>query len=97
MTTYTPEYIKEMLNTNDKWLCRGIIAIYNKQTADEKEAETTKHSNGVGFSGCDAEILSSFAKQLLAGRSLSNKQREISRKKIVKYAKQLATIANGGA
>jgi hypothetical protein len=67
----TKQFIKEKLLTDDRWLVRGILAIYNLQTDQEKAAEATLKHNGVGFNGCDAYILSSFAKQLQAGRTLS--------------------------
>src|SRR5580765_2812852 len=63
---YTTDEIKAKLQTSDKWLIRGLLAIYAKQTADERASENTTHQNGVGFNGTDANILSSFAKQVLA-------------------------------
>lgn len=86
-----------------EWVVRGLEAIYERQTADEKEAEATSHHNGVGFNGIDAAILSSFAKQVKAWkakpegarypRPLSEKQLALARKKMKKYAGQLARIA----
>jgi hypothetical protein len=89
----TKEFIKTMLLSNSNWLYRGIVAIFNKQTAEEKAAETTKDDNGVGFNGVDAYMLSSFAKQIIQGRTLSPKQLAIARKKMPKYAGQLIQIA----
>lgn len=89
--------IKEKLMAGDRiWIERAVIAIFNKQTATEQEVETTNRVNGVGFTGADAKILSSFAKQLLKNknRHLSEKQFVIAKKRIVKYAGQLAKIAN---
>lgn len=96
---YTPEFIKAAMLRNDaigyKWLTRAIQAIWNFQTNDEQMTDETRHSNNVGFNGADANILSSFARQLQAGRNLSIKQLAIAKKKMPKYAKQLARIANG--
>jgi hypothetical protein len=47
----------------------------------------------VGFTGTDAEILSSFSKQLIEKGWLSPKQMVIVRKKIKKYENQMAKIA----
>jgi hypothetical protein len=88
------ENIRELLNKNDKMIEKSIVKIFENQTADEQSTEETSHDNGIGFSGCDAKILSSFAKQILEGRILSSKQLEIARKKMMKYAGQLARIAN---
>lgn len=89
----TKQLIVEKLLTDNRWLARGIIAIYAKQTYEEQNAEATLKNNGVGFNSIDAYILSSFAKQLSQGRTLSQKQITIARKKMPKYASQLLTIA----
>jgi hypothetical protein len=91
--TLTKEFIKEKLVTDQRWLMRGITAIFEKQTYDEQQSETTKEDNGVGFNSTDAYILSSFAKQIKAGRTLSIKQLAIAQKKMPKYAGQLLNIA----
>jgi hypothetical protein len=91
---WTAAEVKEELKTKNSWLCHGIVAIYQRQTADEQAAETTIENNGVGFNGCDGEFLSSVAKQLLAGRKLSERQVTVCRKAMLKYAGQLSKIAN---
>jgi capsule polysaccharide modification protein KpsS len=98
MTTWKKDEIKEKLMMGDvRWIERAVIAIFNKQTENEKEVESTNMRNNVGFTGADAKILTSFAKQLLKNknRHLSDKQMAIAKKRIVKYAGQLAKIANG--
>lgn len=90
---YDPGAIVFLLLNNDRALYRGIVAIYRRQTDQEKKSEATLVHNGKGFTGCDAAILSSFAKQLLRGWNLSPKQIAIARKKMPKYAKQLILVA----
>ena len=85
--------IKIKLITDVKWLYRGILAIYEMQTLEEQSVENTLESNGVGFNGSDANLLSSFAKQLLQRGELSEKQRILARSKMVKYSSQLLKIA----
>jgi hypothetical protein len=93
--------IRAKLETSDKWLIRGILVIYERQTAAEKESEETVENNGIGFNGFDAQKLSSFAEQILAwqrGEStyrnpLSGPQLAAARRKMLKYAGQLAKIA----
>ena len=96
---WTKEEIKEKLEANNSssviWIQRGILAIYAKQTEDEKFEKSTNYNNNVGFTGVDAKILSSFAEQLIKGWTLSKKQIEIAKKKMPKYAGQLSKIANG--
>ncbi len=92
---WTKIEIRAKLETNDKWLCKGLVAIFNKQTEDEKSAGTTAHDNGIGFNGSDAFILTSFAMQYIERGFLTPKQLVITRKKMLKYAGQLVKIANG--
>lgn len=86
-------FIKEKLATDMDWLKRGVLAVYALQTAQEQSAQGTVEQNGVGFSGADGEFLSSIAEQLKKGRPLSAKQLPWVRKKMVKYAGQLAELA----
>lgn len=92
---WTKAEIREKLASNDNWLVRGLLAIFSRQTASEQEAGVTSEDNGIGFNGADAEILSSFAKFYAKNGYLSPKQREIARKKMLKYAGQLEKIAKG--
>lgn len=87
--------IREMLLFDDHWLERGILAIYKQQTTTEQQVNETIELNGVGFNGCDAEFMSSLAKWLLSGRHLSARQRDVARKRMVKYSGQLEKIAKG--
>ena len=78
-----------------------MVAIYERQTADEQASEETRENNGIGFSGCGCMHSFQFAKQILEwkrGEStyrtpLSPRQTEIARKKMKKYAGQLSRIA----
>lgn len=106
---WTKDSIKaKMSQTNpegDMWVVRGMLAILQWQTAEEKANGMTVEDNGVGFNGVDAEILTSFCEQasrvlesrpndpMRYTRCLSPKQMEIARKKMLKYSGQLARIA----
>lgn len=86
-------YITGQLQVSNAWLRKAVLAIYERQTLDEKQTAATKHHNGVGFNGTDAAFLSSIAEQIKAGRrSLSEKQLNYTRSKMFKYAGQLARI-----
>lgn len=106
---HTVESIREMLSESNAAVERALIVLYERQTADEKTAETTKYTNGIGFNAADAEILSSFAAQVqrkhgqydnylkrnrVYGDCLSPKQMAIARRKVVRYAKQITEAAN---
>jgi hypothetical protein len=93
---WTKSKIVNLLANNDRAVERAVIVIFNNQEEDEQIMESTHKANGVGFTAFDADILSSFAKQINKGRTLSAKQLEIARKpdkhgnmKIAKYWRQL--------
>jgi hypothetical protein len=109
---HTTDTIKELLERNNAAVERALIVLYERQTADEQVSGTTHNKNGRGFNAVDAEILSSFACQVQAkngqhsdylgrprklGECLSPKQMAIARRKVVRYVKQLAEVANGKA
>jgi hypothetical protein len=91
---WTKEEILQGINTSTKWLTRGIVAVYRRQTEDEQRSATGRHHNKQGFTLFDAEFLTSIARQILAWRALSVIQVECSRKCMQKYAGQLTKIAN---
>ena len=86
--------ILELLDSNDKAVCRALVRLYERQTETEKEAGTTKERNGRGFNGRDAAILTSIAQFYGRTGYLSRRQVDLVRKKIVKYVGQLVEIAN---
>jgi hypothetical protein len=90
------EWLREKLAHDTEWAYRAMLTVFARQTADEKSAGATVYMNGVGFSGVDAEILTSFAKQYLAKQQrwgatarLSEKQTALLLKKMPKYAAQV--------
>ena len=87
------EFVKHKLHTNPVWAKTALLRIFELQTDDEKYYETTRDANGVGFTGADGEILSSFAKHLEKTGYLSAKQMAITFNKMPKYWKQIIGIA----
>lgn len=85
--------IKHKLFTDQKWLERGIVAIFEKQTHDEQRVENSIVYNKVGFSGYDAKSMSYYAKWIMSGHHLNGKHLEKAKLKMLKYANQLAKIA----
>lgn len=94
MWTWKKEHLRDLINFSDKIVEKAVMTIYQYQTKEEQGYDTTIDSNGVGFNAVDAEILSSFARQLFDGKHLSNKQIMLARKKMTKYAGQLTYLAN---
>jgi len=87
-------FVKNQLATNETWALRGLVRIYENQTADEQASEHTSHDNGVGFTGIDGNFMTSLAKQYQQRGSLSPKQMVFVFKKMPKYAGQLVSISD---
>jgi hypothetical protein len=74
---------------------RALLFMYARQTQDEQSSQQTSHSNGIGFTGVDAEFLSSVAQKCIKYKNdISPKQFIYVRKKLVKYSGQLVEFAN---
>lgn len=79
---------------------RALLALYARQTADEKVVGTASHDNNMGFGGTDAEFMTDVAKWVLKGeekgipegRRITKGQRPHVRKKLKKYWRQLVEI-----
>ncbi len=91
----TKEQIKTLLLTNNAAVERAMVALYNRQTADERSSSTTQHLNGRGFNAFDAERGSYWARWVQSGRHLTGRHLEGARKMALKYAGQLAEVAVG--
>jgi hypothetical protein len=91
---WTEDEVKELVQTNDKVLYGALRKLYAEQTADERRAECTRERNGAGFNSVDAKFLSSVAEFLKCTGFLTEKQKYVTRKKLVKYNKQLTRLAN---
>lgn len=97
----TKEQIVEVLDRKDHVgmhaVGRALVHLFNRQTAEEQEAEITKDHNGVGFTGVDGEIGTSMAKFYNRNGYLTAKQIAVWQKshgktgatKISKYWKQI--------
>lgn len=86
--------IKTKLMENPAWVERAILVLYAHQTSDEQETQETGHENSRGFNKPDAKRLSFVAEFLKKGGHLTKeKALGIYGKKLCKYAKQLAKIA----
>lgn len=88
------QFIREKLGNNRAWAYRGLVRIFENQTAGEQQMGATVEHNGIGFTGADAEFLTSLAEQYQERGSLSPRQTEILFEKMPKYARQLERISN---
>ena len=95
MKKWTKDEIKNLLSSNDVAVIKGLIRIYELQTSDEQLMEGTIDNNGVGFSGFDGDFMTSVAKWFLKHGFVSEGQFVHVKKKMMRYAGQLAKLANG--
>jgi hypothetical protein len=72
---------------------RMLQCVYNRQWADEKAAGQTKHTNGQGFTGSDAKLLSDVAKKSIPYKNLTAAQAAMVAKRLLKYSGQIAKVA----
>ncbi len=87
------EAIKKQITSSDTQAVKAMLRVFEYQTASEQEYATVSVNNGVGFAGTDVEILTSFCNQYNKKGYLSEKQIEIIKKKIGKYAGQIMNQA----
>jgi hypothetical protein len=88
-------YVKEQLATNKTWAVKALVRIFDEnQTVEEKVYEDTIVNNGIGFSGADANILSSIAKHMKHRGYISDKQMKIVHKKMPKYWSQIIFMSD---
>lgn len=85
------ESVADLLK-DDNYLIGALLALYNCQTFDEQNSETTKHQNNIGFNALDAPILSDITKFYLKRAFLSPKQIIFVRKTMLKYSGQISQL-----
>lgn len=94
---YTKAELKEMLKkqiaTNDNKAIHALMTVYSYQTDQEQSNGHTIEYNGMGFSGVDSQILSSFAEQYHAKGFLSEKQMVLVKRLMPRYANQLLELS----
>ena len=91
---WTADEVMDLLDRDDRVLYGALKHLYACQTDQEKNSASTREHNGKGFNAYDAEFLTSICKQLLQRGTLSQKQKEVARKKLKKYKTQLTALAN---
>jgi len=99
---YTKDEIKALLMTSDKAVERAILAIYARQTQEEKNARTTNRHNAVGFSQahvrfgswCAGLIQRELRMGKVEGTILRPDTLAKARRFMTKYSRQLAEVAN---
>ena len=89
---WTQDSVKNLMVVNDSAVIRGMLKIYEYQTAQEKNSLATMEDNGVGFSGVHGNIMSSFSEFYIKNKYLTVKQMVTARKIMLHYSGQLLKI-----
>ena len=92
-TKHTTKTIRDLLARNDLAVERAILAIYARQTADEKATSDTRHTNARGFSAAHASRGSYYARWIASGRHLTGVHLTTARELSLHYTRQLLDIA----
>lgn len=90
----TEKEVQENIDNNPSAVNRAILALYSKQTLDEKTSHSTQKTNKMGFNGADAPFGTSLAEQIMKGRTLTDNQLATARRMLKKYVKQITKIYN---
>jgi hypothetical protein len=93
--TWTRTEIEALINSNDRAVERAMVAIWERQTADEQATQGTRHHNGRGFAAWSARSGTYFAEWVRSGRRLTGKHLAKARKIALHHAGQLTDFANG--
>jgi hypothetical protein len=95
----TADTIREKLLTDDRWLARALVALNERQTADERREETVKYRNDRGFRPAHAKRGTGMAQFYLRTGFLTPRQiawwrarTESGKTRIEIYASQLAKV-----
>lgn len=91
---WTSDEIQDLLNRNDKFVVNSLIVLHSYQTEDEQYNKSTDEANGVGFNAYDAGPLTDIYDHMIKSGSITYGQVNFVRRRLIKYRKQLAAIAN---
>lgn len=94
MKVWEKAKIRNILIRSNEAVEKGIVAIFERQTADEQRAQTARYNNSIGFSAAHASRGSYYAKWVKGGRKLSGNHVLEGRKLILHYVRQLVEISN---
>jgi hypothetical protein len=100
MANGTKESVRQLLadpETPIEWLSALLICLYRRQSGDERTWGHSAHKNKRGFNKMDAAFLSEVAKRSESRECvLTPKEADCARKRLAKYAGQLADALNSG-
>ncbi len=87
-------FIQNKIATNDAWVKKALLLLYERQTADEQNVEHTIYYNNAGFNGADSKFMTSVAKFYIRTGYMSERQVYAVRKRMKKYWYQILQACN---
>jgi len=94
MKLYTFGEVRKLLETNQAWVQRAVVVVFERQTQEEKAQEVSCRENGIGFNKPDARQGSKMARWILSGKNLTGWHLKKAFEMMPKYWKQIATEIN---
>lgn len=88
----TRDFIEGQLDASREAVEAALVAIYERQTQEERVGAYSIETNGVGFSKFDADFCTSLVQQIKRGKSLTERQLPFARKKMKRYWRQLIVV-----
>lgn len=93
--TEIEQFVRTKLASDQVWATKALVRIYREnQTSSEHASHTASVDNGIGFTGVDAEFLSSLAEAYIRWGKLTPKQLPFVFKKMPKYWKQVVAMSD---
>lgn len=83
------EFVKRKLISDPVWASHALDVVFQNQTRAEQNSHLTIENNGIGFTGVDAEFLSSLYEQKQRYGRLTPRQMGYVHKMIPKYHNQI--------
>jgi hypothetical protein len=88
------QLVRQLILRDNAFLHWAILIIHNNQTYEEQAQKTTMYINGRGFNKNDAGVMSRFARQIQQGFRLYGDDLQEARRRMRKYARQVAVHAD---
>ena len=92
---YTRQEILELLHRHPRALESAMARLLERQTADERAAQTTRHHNGRGFSAFHARTGTMLGQYARSGGTFGPKWRRLALRIAIVHVGQLVEVANG--
>jgi hypothetical protein len=81
--------IERLIKRDRDFACSAILTLYERQTEDEKESNSTIHKNNVGFNVIDAVELSAIACAISKTKTIDERAYDELKQRLPRYAKQI--------